>query len=549
VSRAGALAARARGPSLITAALAVAYLIAAPASADLAAAGYRAELFSRTGFTLWDNAWYGGHHLLAYSLLAPALSAALGAQLLAALSMVAAAALFAALVRTRFDGAAATLATASFAFGAGVNLFANRVPFDLGLALGLGALLLATRAHRGTRAAAPGAAALCALASPVAGAFLALAAFAWALAGGRAARARALALLLAAAAPIVLLQVAFPEGGSQPFVGSAFYPALAGVLALAVLIPARERALRIGTVLYAAVLVGAFLIPSSVGGNADRLGAILAAPLAACALAGAARERTPLRVAPPADLRSVALIVLSPLLTYWQVNAAVADFAAGVDDPAEHASYYTPLLRELRALNLGLHASPARIEVVATRNHAEARFVGARVLLARGWERQLDRARNGLFYDYARSLAPARYRAWLAREAISYVALPDAELDYSARTEAALVRVQPAAAGLREVWRSPHWRLFAVIAPTPLAQAPAVLERVANDSFTLRAPRAGTFEVRVRFTPYWALAVGHGCVSRAADGFTDAQTNAAGRLHIIISFDLGRVFDHGPRCR
>ena len=54
-------------------ALAAVYLIVAPASADLAAAGYRGELFSSAGFTLWDNAWYGGHDLLAYSVLAPAL--------------------------------------------------------------------------------------------------------------------------------------------------------------------------------------------------------------------------------------------------------------------------------------------------------------------------------------------------------------------------------------------------------------------------------------------------------------------------------------------
>ena len=76
-------------------------------------------------------------------------------------------------------------------------------------------------------------AAACALASPVAGAFLALAALAWALASPGARRGLALALVLAAIAPVVLLALAFPEGGTQPFVGSAFYPALAGVLVVA----------------------------------------------------------------------------------------------------------------------------------------------------------------------------------------------------------------------------------------------------------------------------------------------------------------------------
>ena len=67
----------------LTAGLGLIYVILAPASPDLAAASYRSDLFSDTGFSLWDNAWYGGHHLLAYSVLAPALGALLGPRLLA----------------------------------------------------------------------------------------------------------------------------------------------------------------------------------------------------------------------------------------------------------------------------------------------------------------------------------------------------------------------------------------------------------------------------------------------------------------------------------
>jgi hypothetical protein len=543
-ARANAPLAGARAAWTITAAIAIAYLLIEPASSDLAAAGYRGELFSTEGLTLWDNAWYGGHHLLAYSLLAPALSAALGAQLLAALSMTIAAALFAALLDGHFSRAATTVACVWFAFGAGVNLLANRVPFDLGIALGLGALLAVRRVPTGrARAAlALALAALTALASPVAGAFLALLVLAWAI--GSAPRRRiALALAAAALLPIALLEAAFPEGGTQPFVGSAFYPALAGVLIIGALIPARERALRAGTWLYAAVLIAAFLIPSAVGGNADRLGALVAGPLAACVLAGVLRQQEH-----GARLRRTALVVLAPFLAYWQVNAAVADFAAGIDDPAEHASYYAPLERELSTLGVGLDGRPARLEVVATRNHAEARFLAAHVLIARGWERQLDRDRNALFYDSS-ALTPARYRNWLARTAVSFVALPDAELDYSARTEAALVRERPAAAGLREIWRSRHWRLFAVLHPTPLAQPPASLQRVTHDSLQLLAPRPGTYLLRVRFTPYWELARGHGCVAEAPGGYTYARVPAAGRLLIIIGFDPARVVDHGPRCR
>jgi hypothetical protein len=557
----------------ITAALGLIYVIAAPPSSDLAAAGYRSDLFARAGFTLWDNGWYAGHHLLAYSLLAPGLGSLLGPQLLTALAATLATALFAALVAERFPARAARLAALWFAVGVSVELLTNRVAFDLGLALGLGSLLLAARscsrtsahragARRALAASALALAVLCALASPVAGAFLALTALAWMLAetvgGGRGAVSRsdgdgraggrwtsamgarglALPLVVAALTPVALLAIAFPEGGTQPFVASAFYPALAVVLLIAAAIPPQQRVLRTGTLLYALVLIGAYAIPTAVGGNADRLGALVAGPVLALALAGAGGA---------AGRRWWALLALAPLLLYWQVRAPIADFATAASDQSTERSYYQPLLRELRELGIGYGARPARIEVVATRNHAEARWVADRVAIARGWERQLDVGRNGLFYARSRSLGAARYGVWLSEEAVSYVALPDATLDYSARAEARVVRSAPGY--LREVWRSRHWRLFAVVAARPLAQPPSTLARLGSDWFTLRTPAAGTYTVRVRFTPYWELASGHGCVRRGPGDWTQVQTRGAGSVRVAIGFSLARMFAHGPRCR
>ena len=539
----GALA-RATPAWAITAVLGLAYVIAAPPSTDLAAAAYRSDLFARAGLVLWDNSWYGGHHLLAYSLLAPALGTLLGPQLLAALSMTIATALFAALIGGRFSARATRVASIWFALGAAVALLANRIPFDLGLAVGLGSLVVAqsARGRRWRSALALLLAVLCALASPVAGAFLALAALAWALAqrsGGD--RWLPLALALAALAPIVALTLAFPEGGSQPFVASAFYPALAGVLVIGALIGPEQRVLRIGVLLYAAVLIGAYAIASPVGGNADRLGALLAGPLAACALIGSS-SRT----------RRLLLVALAPALLYWQANAPVADFASAASNPAVHASYFAPLLGELQRLRVGYGAQPARIEVVPTVDHFEARFLALHVALARGWERQLDRRRDGLFYRDANALSAARYGSWLSQQSVSYVALPDAPLDYSAAAEARLLRGQGTAGAfpgyLREVWRSAHWRLFAVRGAAPLAQPPAVLASLDSDSFTLRLPRAGAYTVRVHFTPYWMLASGGGCVSRAPGDWTSVKALGAGTARVVIDFSLARVFDHGPRC-
>jgi hypothetical protein len=275
----------------------------------------------------------------------------------------------------------------------------------------------------------------------------------------------------------------------------------------------------------------------------------VAGPLAACVLAGSTASRRRM------------LVALAPILFYWQANAPVADFLSAASDPAVHASYYAPLLGELRVLGVGYSARPARIEVVPTRDHWEARFVAPQIAIARGWERQLDTYRNGLFYS-SQELSAARYEAWLSEQAIAYVALPDAPLDYSGRAEARLVRSgelsasgdaagagrPPRRVALREVWRSAHWRLFAVRGARALVQAPATLTRLGVDSLTISVPRAGSYTVRVHYTPYWALAQGSGCVARGPEEWTQIQARSAGHLQLVIRFALTRIFERGRRC-
>jgi hypothetical protein len=54
--------------------------------------------------------------------------------------------------------------------------------------------------------------------------------------------------------------------------------------------------------------------------------------------------------------------------------------------------------------------------------------------------------------------------------------------------------------------------------------------------------------VRVRYTPYWALQRGHGCVHSAPGGWTMVQVRTAGTIRVGVDFSLARIFDHGPRC-
>jgi len=460
--------------------LTLAYLVWMPPAADLAAATYRSDLFARVGFQLRDNGWYAAHgfYLLGYSLLSPALGALLGVRVLLALSVLAACTLFG-LISERVFGLdrnpPARVAAIVFALGFCVELLSGRVPYDLGFAIGLGSVLALLH---GRLVLALALALLTSAASPIAGAFLALAGLAYALADLETVRKllrsrcdtlrragsefsdsflgpfpreqgsrQGFALAAAALLPIVVLALAFPEGGYEPFAPSSFWPALAGALLIALLLPRgslepRARALvRGGAALYALALIGSFAIETPVGGNAARLGPELAAPLLAGVLWRSRRGT---------------LLLLAPLLLYWQLNTPIRNYSLLAGDPSVNASYYAPLLSELRHLRHGL---PTIVEVPPTAGHWEAADLAGhdRISLARGWERQLDTRYAALFYRSG--LTASAYRAWLYENRVLYVALPDARLDYAGKAEGALVaRGLPY---LHEVWRSAHWRLYA----------------------------------------------------------------------------------------
>src|SRR6185503_13927941 len=93
-------------PAAIAAAVTTAFAIWNPPLRDLAAHTFRAEYFEDHGFAIWNGTWYGGHYLLAYSVLFPPLAALLSPVWVGAASAVASAHLFAGLVRARWGEAA-----------------------------------------------------------------------------------------------------------------------------------------------------------------------------------------------------------------------------------------------------------------------------------------------------------------------------------------------------------------------------------------------------------------------------------------------------------
>ncbi len=494
-------------PVVVVALGALAYLVLAPASADLAAQEYRADLVRRAGLAIWDNGWYGGHHTPAYSVLFPPLGAILGVRLAGALAAVAATLLFGRLARLRWAPEPANAAALWFAAATVATLATGRLTFLLGAAVGLGALLAL---GRGRRVAAAGLAALTALSSPVAALFLALAVVAWGMAeGGR--RCTAALVTTAALAPTIALAALFPEGGSEPFVASAFWPALAAIVLVAALLPARERALRIGAWLYGVACIAAFALSTPLGGNVTRLGALVAGPIVLGTLLGRRR---------PALLVAVALP-----LAYWQLYPAVRDVARVAGDPSVQASYYAPLLRQLDRRPPGVF----RVEIPFTENHWEAARVAPTIPLARGWERQLDRRYGALFYDG--TLDAASYRAWLDEHAVAYVALPDVPLDYAARDEARLI--ERGLPYLHQVWRDAHWRLFAVREPIALVSGRASGPLIPDaDGFRLGPGRPGSALVRIRWSRWWRVTAGRACVGRGPGGMTRLRVLAPGTVRV-----------------
>ncbi|HKP21175.1 MAG TPA: hypothetical protein VJT68_06635, partial [Thermoleophilaceae bacterium] len=125
--------------------LGIAYLVFEPRPGDLAVAEFRAGMFGREGFAIWNGQWYGGHHAVAYSVLAPPLSWLIGTRVLLVASCVACAALFEQLVRRHFGAERARFGALWLGIGTGALLATSRVPFALGTAFGLAAALALQR--------------------------------------------------------------------------------------------------------------------------------------------------------------------------------------------------------------------------------------------------------------------------------------------------------------------------------------------------------------------------------------------------------------------
>ncbi|NNE72337.1 MAG: hypothetical protein HKN26_01600 [Acidimicrobiales bacterium] len=512
----------ASAPAVVAGAAALGVWLSGWRGVDHPAHHFRVALYREYGPTLWNTQWFGGHHTLGYGVLFPALAGPISIAIVGIASTVAAVGLFGAILR-RLAVARPTAGTVAFAFLMVVNFFEGRLPFALGLALALAALLVAL--HRRWVPAAV-LALLAGLAAPLAAAFLALACGAWALADAaprwwRVGVMPQSWIAAAGLAPATFLALVFPEGGRFPFIWSYFVLTLLGAVAAMSVrgsagagqaaTPAGDRmegaALAIGGALVAVAAVLFFFVPNPIGANLSRL-AVLGGPILLAVAAGRHRR-----------LSLVALVLIG-----WQCQPLL-DLPAAIGNPSDEIAYHQPLIDAVLARSDG----PVRIEVPFTERHWETAHIAPEVALARGWQRQLDYRFNDdtLLIN---GLDDERYRAWLEANGVTFVAVPDVGLEQRSRTQARLAAESP---GLEEVWANRNWVLYEVTDAVgliePIDGVDARLVVLEPDRFEVEFTAPGTVLVRVRHSQHMAVSSGNGCTAARGE-WTAVQATTAGRV-------------------
>jgi hypothetical protein len=492
----------------VMAAGAIVWIVVFPrVGTDLSAAVARAGWASRYPGSAYLFSWYGGIYPAGYSVLAPWLFALAGTRLVMAAAAVACAGLLSWLLTghgvPRPRAAALWAAVALW-----TDLSAGRGAFIVGLAAALGCVVAAGRGRPCgcARWLAVAALAMAAgLLSPVAGLFLGVPAAVFVLTGRTA---EGVVMGVAAALPVGVTALV-PGSGAQPIEMGSWLPSLLAAAGVVALVPRRWQAVRVGAVSYGVGVIAAWAVQTPVGSNVERLGLLLAGPLVAGM--GSSRHR---------PLLALALIAAAA----WQVTQPAEDLAQGNAPP--YAPQTAALVHELRAV----HADTARVEAVPQYGHWESQQLASTVWLARGWQRQIDIARNPLFYGGA--LTPAAYDSWLRYDAVRYVAISTGTPDWAATAEAAIVRAgQP---WLVPVWHDSYWQLYQVAATEPLASAPATVVTTSPAEITLQMSRPGVTIVRVHWSPL--LRSTGGAIVAPHGAWTSLATNQAGTYTLTAPY-------------
>ena len=515
------------GPCVTVAALTLAIAASGMRGADYPAHLLRALLWDRSGVSVWNNYWYGGHGTPTYSIITPPLTALIGPLPLVALSTLAATYCFPRLTTTLLPGPTTVLANHAFTAGAVVNVVVGRAPFALGFALALATLLIAGRWPRlalVTAIATP-------LASPVAATFLAIAVTAVAITSWWPHRQRrqvprlarqAAGYACATLAPIGVLAVSYPSPGRFPFRGDQFLFSVVAVGVLAALY--RSPTIRVACAMVAVASAALFLVPNPLGGNFQRLTQLTVVPLAIVAWPSVKRPLVPW------------FAVLLAAGAVWMLQPGVTAAFQWIGDESVHADYHDPLIDAVRLRNSD--GSPlGRLEVPFTDNHWESYYIAPEVPFARGWERQVDLQRNEVLYDD--DLGLEEYHDWLHDNAVRWIAVADVDLDEGGRPEAHVLRREGSAldiAWIELVWRNADWRLYEVLDYVPIVEPPATLLEQATDRLTIRTTEPATVTVHYQYVDTMTVS-GGACLSESENGWIIVDLPARGDYDITVEPD------------
>ena len=450
----------------------IAFLIVRPGVNDLWAARARADAVSNgVGLTYWFS-WFGGGSTPGnYSVLTPYFSAWITAELVGALSAVAISLLAAGALRGTPHAAAAN---ALAALATAINLWSGRVPFLLGCAFALVALIAVVKDKRAVIVVAT---LLTVLTSPVSAAFLALG-VSGAFLAGRSHRIPSAVAMGTVVVGFGGVAIAFGTPGPQHFSMPQFLECIAGLVLLLFARAPKHLRIVLWLSLLTAILMA--LIPNGMGSNFARM-VWFCLPVAVLAVSGRSTR--------------VALLLTLPVVLSG-ANLTVSDLRQA-SQPVADTSYYEPLAHELDSIS-GM--SNYRLEVVAETAHAAYDALLNHAMLARGWETQEDNHLNRSLRQAA--LDATTYKVWLDNNSVGYVALPRGKpqtYPEYALVSSGLLRY------LTEVWSSTDWALYRVSDAQPIVAPPQKILDYSQSKMTIRVrctKNPCSFPVRIRFSKY-----------------------------------------------
>jgi hypothetical protein len=363
------------------------------------------------------------------------------------------------------------LATVLSVLAVGCNLWSGRVPFLFASLLGVIALIF-VRSRQTAWALV--AAAVGVAASPTLGPFLAIG-----LAGvwlaERSLRRSTSIVIVGIAVALIGIAVLFGTPGPQPFIGPLQREMF--LTAPLLLLAGPPPWLRNAILLTIPAVVILAVIPNGLGSNITRLDWFLL-PVAVAATS-------------PRRMIVAALIAVLPLASGAR---RTVDHLQQATLPISSNAYYVPLAQRL---DLIPDLSTFRVEVVEHGAQAGYDALLNHANLARGWETQDDKALNAAILG--KNLDLATYRRWLDENAVGYVALPTAFIDYDGEYDLVSQRTP---SYLQLIWQSTDWQLYRVTNPTPIVRPPAQVLHASQAHVVIDVPCACATEVRLRWSKY-----------------------------------------------